>query len=222
MCFSPEVDLAAGIVIGAVGLDAMRHVRSPAERPLAVLPLVFAGHQLIEAVVWWGLQGKVPSSLGHAAEWLYLAIAFGVLPILVPLAVGALDPVAHRLRTATFAAVGTGVAVALMYAVVRGPIVATINGHYISYDVGLWHGGTLVVLYVLATCGALLVSDHAHVRAWGVINLAAVAVLAWVNAAGFISLWCAWAAITSIAIALHLRHASRDPDAKTLTFAGSG
>jgi hypothetical protein len=42
-------------------------------------------------------------------------------------------------------AVGMAVAVALMYAVARRPIVATINGHYISYHVGLWHGGALVV-----------------------------------------------------------------------------
>jgi len=37
-----------------------------------------------------------------------------------------------------------------MYAVVRGPIVATINGHYISYHVELWHGGTLLVLFIMS------------------------------------------------------------------------
>ena len=208
VCFSPEVDIAAGLVIGAVGLDALRHVRTPAERSLAALPIVFAAHQLIEAVAWWGLQGKVPSALGHTAEWLYLAIAFGVLPCLVPMAVGALDPVAHRLRTGMFVAVGTIVAIALMYAVVRGPIATTIEGHYLAYRVELWHGGTLWS-YVIATCGSLLASGHRHVRAWGAINLVAVAALAWVNRTGFISLWCVWAAITSIAIAVHLRYASR-------------
>lgn len=158
------------------------------------------------------------------AEWLYLAIAFGVLPILVPVAVGALDPVAHRLRTGVFVAVGVVVAVALMYAVVRGPIVATINGHYISYHVPLWHrhGGTLVVLYVIATCGPLLASRRGHVRAWGAVNLIAVVVLAWVNTTGFISLWCAWAAITSIAIAVHLRYAAPQPDTGALTLARPG
>ncbi|GCD88562.1 DUF6629 family protein [Nocardioides sp. LS1] len=213
MCFSPEVDALAGLLIGAVGIDAVRHVRTPAERPLAVLPLLFAGHQLVEAFVWWGLEGKVATEVGHAAEWLYLAIAFGVLPILVPIAVGALEPVAHRRRTSAFVALGTFVAVILMYGVVRGPLEARIRGHYVAYDVDLWHGGALTVLYVVATCGALLISDRRHVRAWGVANLAAVLVLAWVNQAGLISLWCVWAAVTSVAIATHLRHAptlSRD------------
>jgi len=219
VCLSPEVDVVAGLVIGVVGLDAIRHVRRPAERPLATLPLVFACHQLIEAFVWWGLQGKIPSALGHGAEWLYLAIAFGVLPILVPVAVGALEPVAHRLRTGVFVAVGLAVAVSLMYDVVRGPVVATINGHSIAYRADLWHGGTLAVLYVLATCGALLASDHGQVRRWGELNLAAVLVLAWVNRTGFVSLWCLWAAITSIAIAMHLRYSPHGPAQEALSLA---
>jgi hypothetical protein len=205
MCFSPEADIGAGLLVGAIGLDALRHVRRPGERWLAALPLVFAVHQLVEAFAWWGLQGRVPQPLGHAAEYVYLAIAFGVLPILVPLAVGALDTRAQRTRNGIFVAIGTVVAIDLMWAVARGPVTATINGHYIAYQVDLWHGGTLVVLYVLATCGALLASDLPHVRAWGAVNLVAVVVLALVNQAAFISLWCVWAAITSVAIAVHLR-----------------
>lgn len=73
-----------------------------------------------------------------------------------------------------------------------------------------------MALYVLATCGSLLASARRHVRAWGAINLVAVAVLAWVNQTGFISLWCVWAAITSIAIAAHLRYASPEPQPEWL------
>ena len=45
------------------------------------------------------------------------------------------------------------------------------------------------------------------------MNLAAVGVLAWLDQVAFISLWCAWAALTSVAIAVHLRrpdHAADD------------
>jgi hypothetical protein len=68
MCFSPEVDVGAGLVVGAIGIDAVRHVRRPEERWLAALPLVFAVHQLVEAFAWWGLQGRAPQPLGEAAE----------------------------------------------------------------------------------------------------------------------------------------------------------
>jgi hypothetical protein len=38
-----------------------------------------------------------------------------------------------------------------------------------------------------------------------------VVLLAWVDRNGFVSLWCGWAAVTSVAIAVHLRHATREP-----------
>jgi len=42
--------------------------------------------------VWWGQQGHVPPGLAEVALWVYLLIAFVVLPIYVPLAVLALEP----------------------------------------------------------------------------------------------------------------------------------
>jgi hypothetical protein len=209
VCFSAEADLLAGVVVGGIGVDAWRHAHRPAEKPLAAIPLVLAGHQLIEVFVWWGLQDRVPESVEHLATWLYLAIAFGVLPVLVPIAVGALEPLKNQRRVRWFTALGTVVAIILMYSVVRGPIEATLHDHYIAYHVDLWHGGTIVLFYVIATCGSMLVSKHDHVRWFGVINLIAAGLLAWLNKNGFISLWCVWAAITSIAIAVHLRYAEQ-------------
>lgn len=121
-------------------------------------PGVLAGHQLVEALVWWGLEGRVPEGVWRPALWLYPAIAFGALPVLVPIAIGALEPVENRRRIRLFIAIGAGVSVALMYSVVRGPIEAIIQGHHIDYRVDLWHGGLLVALYVVATCGSLLAS----------------------------------------------------------------
>jgi hypothetical protein len=210
MCFSPEMDVVAGTLIGVVAVDALRHVRRPRELPLALLPLVFAVHQLVEAFVWWSLQGEVSATTGHRAEWLYLAIAFGVVPVLVPWAVGVLEPATRRRQTAAFAALGGVVAVLLMAAVVRGPIAAVIEGHHVLYRVDLWHGNSLAVLYVLATCGSMLVSDHAHVRAYGLANLVAVAALVWIDQTAFVSLWCLWAGTTSVLVDLHLRHGSGD------------
>ena len=94
---------------------------------------------------------------------------------------------------------------------VVGPVTSSIEGHHIAYDIDLWHGGLVTGLYVVATCGALLVSSHRHIRWWAVGNMVAVVVLALVSETGLISLWCVWAAVTSVAIALHLRHAPRPP-----------
>jgi len=212
VCFSAQADLVAGVVIGAVGVDTLRHVRRRTELPLAALPVVLAAHQLIEVIVW--REPDVPHSVWRTAVWLYLVIAFGVVPILVPVAVGALEPVANRRRVAVFTIIATVVAGMLLWAVVRGPIVATVEAHQINYRVELWQGGVLVALYLLATSGSLLMSSLRYVRIFGAVNFAAAAVLAWLNQSGFISLWCVWAAVTSLGIAIHLRREVGDPQSR--------
>jgi hypothetical protein len=211
VCFSAEADVAAGVIIGAIGLDGIRHVRRRAELALAALPLILAGHQFVEAFVWWGLEGHVPQSIGRFAIWLYLAVAFGVFPVLVPIAVAALEPAATRRRMTPFVVIGAVVAAVLSYAVVRGPIVAAIEGHHITYEADLWHGGVTVAHYVMATCGPMLLSAWPHVRWFGRANLVAAAALAWLSQSSFISLWCLWAAVTSVVITSHLRMAASTP-----------
>jgi hypothetical protein len=192
-------------------LDAVGHVRRRAEWPLVAIPLLLAGHQLVEVLIWRGLQGRVRDAVWRPALWVYLVIAFAVLPVLVPVAVGALEPEPNRRRVGVFAVVGGVVSVVLTYALLRGPVTASIRGHHIDYRVDVWHGGLIVTLYVLATCGSLLVSKHNHVRWFGGVNIVAACLLAWLNQRGFISLWCAWAAVTSIAVAVHLRYAQQPP-----------
>lgn len=205
MCFSATADLVIGGGAVAAGADALHHVRRPAQRWVAALPIVLGSHQMVESVVWLGLDGEVGESVWRPAMWVYLAVAFGLVPVLVPVAVGALEPVVHRRRMAAFTTVGMAVAAALMYAIVRGPVEAAVERHHIAYTVDLWQGGLLVFWYVLATCGSLLASSHRVVRWFGGVNLVAVALLAWLDQTAFVSLWCAWAAVTSVSIALWLR-----------------
>jgi hypothetical protein len=211
MCFSAEADLVAGLIVGAIGVDAVRHVRRRSEWLLASIPLVLAAHQLIEVAVWRGLDGQVAHGVWWPAMLVYLTIAFGVVPVLLPVAVAALEPPARRQRLTGFIVAGCVVAGVLMIALVRGPVRAVIESRHVAYHVRLWHGGLVVVFYVVATCGPLLFSSFRHVRRYGVLNLVAVCGLAWLDQSGLISLWCVWAAITSVAIAAHLRTAHRTP-----------
>lgn len=51
----------------------------------------------------------------------------------------------------------------------------------------------------------MLVASSKLLVLFGLGNVAAVMGLGWLTFTGFTSLWCAWAAITSIAIAVYLR-----------------
>jgi hypothetical protein len=208
VCFSAGADVVGGVVIGAIGIDVLRHIDGRRDYvALAALPLLLAVHQLDEAFVWWGLQGHVSAALGRVATWIYLTIAFVVLPMYVPIAILVLEPKGRRrLTMVPFVVLGLAVSGVLLAAMIRGPVTATLGSHYIAYGTDLRAGGTVVLLYVVATCGSLIFSYVREIARFGVVNLIAVAVLARLTIDGFASLWCSWAAISSAAFAIHLRY----------------
>ncbi len=212
MCFSPQADVVGGVVVAAIGIDVLRQARGRRHYlALAVLPLMLGVHQLVEAFVWWGLQGHVSGRVGHVATWIYLVIAFVVLPIYLPIAVLLLEPRGRRRTTMMpFVALGAVVSAVLFAAMVRGPVVADLAHYHLSYTTDLHAGGLVVMAYVIATCGSLVLSGYRDIAAFGWVNLVAVALLARLAVDGFASLWCGWAAITSGALAIHLRYGHQD------------
>jgi hypothetical protein len=208
MCLSPEVDAAAGLLIGATAVDAMRHVHDRRQLALAALPVVLAAHQLVEVFVWWGLDGTVSESVGQTAAYAYVLVAFA-LPLLVPRAVASIEPDERRRRVMErLGAIGAVVALVLLGSVILGPVTFRDGGYYVAYQAQLYHGGALTFVYVVTTLGSLMASTHRFVVLYGAVNVAAVGALVWLTMSGFISLWCAWAAVTSVVIALHLRATS--------------
>jgi hypothetical protein len=207
VCFAPEADAVVGGIVVAVGVEALRQVSAPHQIALAALPLLFGVHQLTEAFVWWGLQGHVSHAIERFAIWAYLFFALAALPALVPLAVGLIERSATRRRViAGFGVLGVVVGVVLATAMFGSPVRAAISGRQVEYQVdAVNHGGWLTGLYVVATCGALIACSYRDIAALGLANLVAVPVLMGLTVSGFVSLWCFWAAIVSVAIAFHLR-----------------
>jgi Family of unknown function (DUF6629) len=207
MCFSPEADLVGGVAVTVIGVDALRHVRHGVELPLAALPVLLGAHQLIETFVWWQLQGHVSDAVGTVATWAYLLIALVVLPPYVPFAIRAIEPTpARRALIVPFMVIGGAVAATLLVSMVRHPISATMGTHHLVYHVYVPYPVVLFPAYVVATCGPLLVSGYRHTVVFGAVNLPVVVLLAVAERNGLASLWCAWAAVTSVIIAAHLRH----------------
>ena len=212
MCFSPTADLVGSVVIGAIGVDVLRNVHRRHDHwAFAAQALRFGLHQFVETFVWWGLDGTVPHALGTVATWIYLLFAFVVLPTYVPVAIRALEPKGTRRRVMDgFVVLGAAVSVTLLVAMFRGPVTASEAGHHISYGIDLPLSVAIVAAYVVATCASALVSGFRQIALFGAINLAAVAVIAVLLINGFASVWCGWAAVTSAAIALHVRRTRPD------------
>jgi hypothetical protein len=213
VCFSPQADIAGGLLITAIGVDAVRHIGQRREFiALAWIPVLLGAHQFIEALVWLWLQGHVPRGIGYVALWAYLLIAFVVLPVFIPLAVIALEPTRRRKQMMVpFALLGGVIAGTLFAAMIRGPVGVRLSPYHLSYSIRLSDGFLVVALYVVAVCGPLLVSGYRNVMLFGVVNLVAVIIIARLTISGFASVWCGWAAVTSAAITLHCRFAKPHP-----------
>jgi hypothetical protein len=196
-------------VVTTIGIDACRHLRGRSNYLLlAATPLLLGAHQIDESLVWWSLQGHVPHLAGRIATWIYLVIAFVVVPILVPLAILRLQPTARRqLVIAPFVVLGAAVAADLLATMLRGPVTVKLGSYHLAYSIGLRHGLVVIGLYIVATCGSLLFSGYRHILIFGLANVVAVVILARLTADGFASLWCFYAALASGAISLHMRFA---------------
>ena len=211
MCFSPVGDLVVGAVVVAIGVDACRHVDARTQNlGIAAMPLLLGAHQIDEAFVWWSLQGHVPAPVGHVAMWVYLLIAMVVLPTFVPVALGVLEPSSRlRWRYVPFAVLGIWVSVVMLATMLVREPAAHLGSHYIAYSIGLPHAVVFTGLYVIATCGSLVVSGRRALIVVGVANLVVVVPIALLYSQGFASLWCLYAAVVSGVIALGLRRGSR-------------
>ena len=201
MCFSAKSSFIATGVIGSIGVATLRHVREPRALLFASVPMLFAVHQFIEGWVWLGLGGRIDKlALDHVA-FLFTLYAQGILPLLMPVAVALMEPAGWR-RRAILGLTGVGAVVCAwdVYGLVFLPSRVFVEHHSIAYR-NAWTGNFWIsCLYVLATCGAMLLSTHRVVRAYGVLNVIGLSVVEIVREYAFASVWCFYAAIMSVMI----------------------
>jgi hypothetical protein len=225
MCVSAEVDLAAAVVIGGVAVDAIRHIERRDQIMIGTLPAIFAVHQAIEVVVWWWAEGAVGASVGRPATWLYLLVALVLLPTWVPLAVRNIEPDERRRNTMqAMVVVGVVTSAVLLWQLVDGDVDVRDQHWHLQYVFGLDWSSVVTAGYLVATCAPLLVASRPSLRWYGIVNVIAVAVIAALSVGAVVSIWCVWAAVTSVAIAIYLRREQGDraPDPPISVRPGSG
>ncbi|GGO45447.1 DUF6629 family protein [Streptomyces lasiicapitis] len=200
MCWSATADLVAGTGIAAVGVASVSlAARRPRDLPLAALPLLLGAHQIIEAAVWHHDGGTGPATLAWAV------IALPLLALWVPAAVLCAAPPSARRRLLIPLAAGAATAAALAYALATRTVTAEIRGHTVGYSLGLPQAELIVVGYLIATIGSLLLSGDRGLVLFGVLVAvgAAVSVVLWRQE--YISTWCAFAAVCSVVLLLWVR-----------------
>ena len=198
MCFSATASFVSAGVIGVIGVATLRHVREPRTLLFAAVPLLFALHQLCEGLVWLGLDGRIGKvALDHVA-FLFTIYAQGILPLLMPVAVLLMEPRGWR-RSVILGLTGIGVVVCGwdLIGLVSLPTHTFIDYHSISYRNPMTGNLFISLLYILATCGALLLSSHRVVQWYGALNVIGLTIVEVVKEYAFTSVWCFYAALLS-------------------------
>jgi hypothetical protein len=199
MCYSPTASFTSAALIGVIGVATLRHVRSPRALLFGATPILFALHQFTEGLVWLGLQGRIGPAARDHASFLFTIYAQGILPFLMPLAVTLMEPAGWRRKTMWgLTAIGAVAAAWDAYGLVFLPTQVAVDHNAIAYRNVMTGSLFISLLYILATCGALLLSSFKVVRWYGVVNVIALSIVEIVRAYEFASVWCFYAALMSM------------------------
>ncbi len=209
MCLSPEVDLAAAVVTGFIAIDTIRRNRNPDATMLVLIPAIFVVHNLSSALMWWGLLGKLGSGIAHPATILYEFIAFVLWPAYIPLAIRRMEtqPVRRMLILVVWL-LGLVNSSWHMWRLVRGDITAIAEPHCVAFTFPA-EPVLVGILYIVATCAVTLLSSHRELVIWGVVNAVAVGLISLWASYGMPSIWCWWAALTSVYLNWFIRGHAR-------------
>lgn len=218
MCFSFEADLAAAVVLTPLAVATLRATRTRSELLLGSLPAIFAAHQAIEAVVWLSADGRVSDAAGQLATGAYLFIAQVLLPLLVPIGAIAIEPVRWRRRLMLIPlAAGLITAVWFAWSLVVHPSGAVVSDRALIYNSDIHIGPYIISTYIIATCGAILMSSGRYLLAFGIANVIGLSIAATVRYEAVTSVWCLYAGFSSVLLYVHFRaeHAEGRVSART-------
>ena len=187
-----------GAVTAVVAASTLKRNSSSDSRLLAAIPAIFAVHLFASALVWLGLSAKLPSDALRLATDLYLFVAFVLWPTYIPICLIPIErKLGRRIALSFLALIGIFVSLSYLQAIANGHGTANLEHLYVDFHVSNVPALT-GVLYFLTTCGAALVSSNRKIFIWAIANLVIVLFLVSTENHGLPSLWCFWAAATSI------------------------
>jgi len=190
--------------IGLVGLLTLTKVSTPKEVVFASLPLLFALHQFTEGFVWLGVGGHIEERALELAAGIFIYYAQGILPFLVPLAIWLIEKDGYRKKAVgILTLLGLGLAIYTMYGLATVPSTVSVINNTLFYN-NPWTANIYdATIYILTTCGALMLSSSVAIALFGLLNLIGLTIIFLLRPYGFTSLWCLYAAAISGLLYFH-------------------
>lgn len=193
----------AGVLI-FIGILTLRKVSAPRELVFASLPLLFGLHQFVQGIVWLGLYHVGSQETLKIASTIFVFYAQAALPFWVPLAIWLIEPSGPKKTIIGLLVVAGGLLAAYVsWGLYTTPTQVYIKGYSLVYDNPtsnqLWVAG----LYILTTCGSLILSRSVSIQIFGWLNLIGLTLVFIIAHYSFTALWCLYAAAISGILYLH-------------------
>lgn len=202
ICFSATASFCAGLALLGAGYVTTSRSSSSAELPFAAIPVFFGIQQIVEGYLWLNLPAQTATT--HTLTVIYLLFSNVLWPIYVPAAIWMLEPLAQRRKLLAIPlAIGVIISLFFLAKILTEPLLATIKGMHINYDLPHPHHDFVFALYATATCLAPLLSSYKSVILFGVAIIVSMFVSYSLFHHWFASVWCFFAAIMSIVILFH-------------------
>lgn len=209
MCFSAEASFGASVIITTIGVVAYKKANKTPFRLLAVIPLFFGVRQFLEGIVWLGLSHESFEPFLPMSTYGFIIFAWVIWPIYIPFSLWKLEKHSWRKKILlALTLVGLLTSLALIYVMISRPIQPKIVDCGIFYNFNGTHSLTklISVFYLSSSVLSTLVSSVRKMWIFGILNLITYSVSKIYYHDQIISVWCFFAAITSILMLWIIKH----------------
>lgn len=205
MCFSATASFGAAAVLLVTGGAAWTLARENGDRPVAAIPILFGIQQFVEGLVWLGV-GHGDGQMAHMLAHLYSLFSHLLWPVYVPWVVWRAEPAGPRrhLLGQVFAA-SWALEGYLLVSLWSDPVTVQACSGHLAYGGGRQDvlGPVLMLAYVAATCGTLMMSTRRVLQRFGVAVLLSLGMTLAAYAQWMISVWCFFAGLLSFFLLFH-------------------
>lgn len=203
MCFSAEASFTAAAVISTIGYMAIKSAKKSRFIFLALIPFMFGVQQFSEGLIWLSVNGSMQQpDIFNVAKYSYLAFAFIIWPIWLPLSIFIIEEVPWR-KGAIGILLAAGISLSLYfvsYLPNNSIIVEVIHKslHYKLVDPFTINEWFLIGIYALIIGTPCFFSSTKYLIHFGVLSLFAWLVAEFYYNNNFTSVWCFFCAVVSL------------------------
>jgi len=211
MCFSPTASFITGGGLLGAGVLTRRLAKTKAEKVFSLFPFFFAIQQFLEGVLWMVLLEKWPEALKIFSVVGFLTFALLVWPVFLPLTAYLFERDKFRKKILRIFLIG-GIlfSTTLLFLYFQGNVGAEIQNLHINYFTSsIPISGTafdiIEIFYLILVIAPYLISSDKKLKLGGLLGLTAYMVAQFFYAQVFVSVWCFFAAVISVAVYFYLR-----------------